>query len=88
VVIAYNLYLMSTYSMSHAKSFYSAIARRPFSDMEPFVAWRGWFTKGIRLKLPRLHSCMMHLFSFPSLSKTFSMRMPNGKPELGSSWMV
>jgi hypothetical protein len=30
---------------------------------------------------------MMHLLSFPSLSKTFSMRMPNGKPELGSSWI-
>jgi hypothetical protein len=30
---------------------------------------------------------MMHLFSFPSLSKTFSMHMPNGKPELGSSWI-
>jgi hypothetical protein len=60
---------------------------RPFSDAEPFVAWRGWFTRGIRLKQPRLHSCMMHLFSFPSLSKTFSMCMPNGKPKLGSSWI-
>jgi hypothetical protein len=30
---------------------------------------------------------MMHLFSFPSLSKTFLVRMPNGKPKLGSSWI-
>jgi hypothetical protein len=86
-VIAYNLYLTSTYSMSHAKRSKSAIERRPFSDVEPFVAWRGWFVIGIHLKQPQLHSCMMHLFSFPSLFKTFSMHMPNGKPKLGISWI-
>jgi hypothetical protein len=48
---------------------------------------RGWFTRGIHLKQPRPRPYMMHLFSFPPLSKTFPMRMPNGKPELGSSWI-
>ena len=36
-VIAYNLYLTSTYSMSHAKRSKPTIVRRPFSDVEPFV---------------------------------------------------
>ena len=37
VVITYNLYLTSTYSMSHAKRSKPTIARRPFSDAKPFV---------------------------------------------------
>ena len=34
---AYNLYLTSTYSMSHAERSKSATVRRSFSDAEPFV---------------------------------------------------
>jgi hypothetical protein len=86
-VIAYNLYLTSTYSMSHAKRSKSAIERRPFCDTEPFVVSRGWFTRGIHLNQPWPRPYMMHLFSFPPLFKTFPMHMPNGKSKLGSSWI-
>jgi hypothetical protein len=40
-VIAYNLYLTSTYSMSHAKRFSPPSRDRPFSDAKLFVVCRG-----------------------------------------------
>ena len=46
VVIAYNLYLKLTYSMSHAERSKPTIVRRGFSDVEPFVVYRGCFTRG------------------------------------------
>jgi hypothetical protein len=85
-VIAYNLYLMSTYSMRHAKRFKSAIERRTFFDAEPFIVSRDWFVRGIHLKQPRPRPYMYAPFP-PSCFKTFLMRMPNGKLGLGSSWI-
>jgi len=63
-----------------------AIVRRSFSDTEPFVAWRGWFTREFVLKQPRLRPCM-NAPPPPPRFKTFSMRMPNGTPELCGSWV-
>jgi hypothetical protein len=45
---------------------------------------QGWFTRGIHLNQPRPHPYMMHLFHH---LVSLSMHMPNGKPELGSSWI-
>jgi hypothetical protein len=85
--VTYNLYLTSTYSMSHAKRSKSAIERWPFSNAELFVVSRDWLVKGIHLKQPRPCPCMYAPFP-PSRFKTFSMCMPNGKPKLGSSWII
>jgi hypothetical protein len=86
VMAAYNLYLTSIYSMSHAKRSKSSIARWPFSDVEPFVVSQDWFTRGIHLNQPWPCPYMYAPFP-PSRFKTFSMRMSNGKPRLGSSWI-
>jgi hypothetical protein len=86
VMITYNLYLTSTFSMSHAKRSKFAIARRSFSDVEPFIVTQDWSTRGIHLNQTRPRPYMYAPF-LPSHFKTFSMRMSNGKPGLGSSWI-
>ena len=79
---AYNLYLTSTYSMSHAKRSKPTIVRRPFSDVEPFVV--------SEVALPRHppQATAATVLYVCTASQTFytPMRMSNGKPELGSPW--
>jgi hypothetical protein len=57
----------------------------PFSDAEPFVVCRGSSSMPPASFTPAT-SCMYAPFP-PSRLKTFLMHMPNGNPELGSSWI-
>jgi hypothetical protein len=58
---------------------------RPFSDAEPFIVCRGSSSMPPSILHPGhiLYVCTFSTNSF----QTFSMLMPNRKPELGSSWI-
>ena len=62
-VVDQDLYLTSTYSMSDSKRSKPTIARWPFSDVEPFVAWRGCFNRGSTSGNPCCVHVCMHRFA-------------------------
>ena len=60
-----------------------AIGRWPFSNVEPFVAWQGWFTREFVLKQPWL----LLDDAPPPPPLRFQNVLPNGTSELCGSWV-